>query len=163
MAWRCRGRCPHRPAWTHHGDARGNDNHHACHSEPVRTPARNPHPHRQGVMHGMASGERIAAPVCGLVRNDMIDGFPFHPNLLFAAVPACGSMWPRIFPRGLPRVRSFHTRLASTPTKESATPCSTKNLHPLHAKKRRLAPSLFYSSLFVSVIPPPVLAGRWGS
>ncbi len=33
-------------------------------------------------------GERIAAPVCGLVRNDIFDGAPVHPNLLFAEMPA---------------------------------------------------------------------------
>ena len=63
-----------------------------------------------------AKGERIAAPVCGLVRNDIFDGVSVCPNHSFTEMPACGSMWPRIFPRGLPRVRSFHTRLASTPT-----------------------------------------------
>ena len=40
----------------------------------------NPHPQRQGVMHDMARGERIAAPVCGLVRNDIIVGLSHSPN-----------------------------------------------------------------------------------
>ena len=76
----------------------------------------NPRPHRQVEMHGTVRRERIAAPVCGLVRNDMIDSVSIHPNPLFAKVPACGSMW------------------ASTPTTECAPlPQNTAILHPVRS------------------------------
>ena len=119
---------PHRPVAPRHGDAHATDNHHACHSEPVTDVTgvgiRFPMVRGNGGTHrsrptkrpaidgcrvaptcataGRCKGLRIAAPVCGLVRNDIIEGLSFHPPLLFAQMPACGSMW------------------ASTPTKETA-------------------------------------------
>ena len=73
-------------------------------------------------MQGMARGERIAAPVCGLVRNDMIDGLFIHPNHSFAEMPACGSMWVGRVRNARPTDLAGICEAASTPTNGSPLP-----------------------------------------